>query len=335
MLNLGVIGTGWITNSFVQGALATGRYRVYAVYSRTREAAEQFGKKYDAQVYATDLDAFFGLEDMDAVYIASPNSYHYAQAQKAIAAKKHVIVEKSAFSNIRETEHILSLTRENGVFVLEAARHIHERNFFVLKEQLKHIGEIRGASLTYMKYSPRYELVLKGEHTNIFSLEYSAGTLYDLGVYPVYTAVALFGKPNSCHYFCTKVRTGVDGIGVIVFRYEGFDVVMQTGKIADSFLPSEICGSEGNILLSSMNDIASIKVYNRAEKTTVEVAEEKENHWMLGEANAFAELICNPDAPESRKRYAELEGIMRDVHAVMTELRRQADIVFPADKMGS
>ncbi len=333
MLNLGVIGTGWITDSFLQGALATGQYRVYAVYSRTMEAAEGFGKKYNAEQYATDLDTFFGLADLDVIYIASPNTYHYEQSKKAIAAKKHVIVEKSAFSNSRETGHILSLARENGVFVFEAARHIHERNFPVLKEQLGRIGEIRGANLTYMKYSPRYDLVLKGEHTNIFSLEYSAGTLYDLGVYPVYTAVALFGKPNSCHYFCTKVKTGVDGIGVIVFRYSGFDVVMQTGKIADSFLPSEIYGSEGTIILGSMNDISSIRVFDRATKTTVEMAEEKESNWMLGEANAFADIMLHKDSAEHRRRYEELEGIMRDVHAVMTELRRQADIVFPADQM--
>lgn len=331
MLKLGVIGTGWITDSFVQGALATGLYRLYAVYSRTMEAAEQFGKKYDAEQYATDLDQFVGLAELDVVYIASPNAFHYEQSKKAILAKKHVVVEKSAFSNSRETERILSLARENGVFVFEAARHIHERNFFVLKEQLKTIGEIRGANLTYMKYSPRYDLVLKGEHTNIFSPEYSAGALYDLGVYPVYTAVALFGKPNSCHYFCTKVRTGVDGIGVIVFRYDGFDVVMQTGKIADSFLPSEIYGSEGTIMLGSMNDISSIRIFNRAAKATVEVAEEKESSWMFGEANVFAEIMLNPDAPESRKRYAEIERIMHDVHAVMTELRRQAEVVFPAD----
>ncbi len=331
MLNLGVIGTGWITDSFVQGALATGRYRMYAVYSRTIEAAEQFGKKYGAERYATDLDQFFGLAELDVVYVASPNAFHYEQSKKAVLHKKHVIVEKSAYSNSRETEHILSLARENGVFVFEAARHIHERNFPVLKAQLKTIGEIRGANFTYMKYSPRYDLVLKGEHTNIFSLECSAGALYDLGVYPVYTAVALFGKPNSCQYFCTKVKTGVDGIGVIVFRYDGFDVVMQTGKIADSFLPSEIYGSEGTILLASMNDISSIRVFDRATKTTVEVAEEKESNWMQGEANAFADIMLHPDAPESRKRYEEMEGIMRDVHAVMTELRRQADIVFPAD----
>lgn len=333
MLNLGVIGTGWITDSFVQGALATGLYRLYAVYSRNLETAEQFGKKYGAQQYAADLNEFLALADLDVVYIASPNAFHYAQSKKAILAKKHVIVEKSAFSNIRETEDILSLARENGVFVFEAARHIFERNFYVLKEQLKAIGEIRGANLTYMKYSPRYDLVLKGEHTNIFALECSAGTLYDLGVYPVYTAVALFGKPVSCHYFCTKVRTGVDGIGIIVFRYDGFDVVMQTGKIADSFLPSEIYGSLGTIILGSMNDISSIRIFDRASKTTVEVAQEKESSWMFGEANAFAQIMLHPDAPESRKRYEEIEGMMRDVHAVMTELRRQAEIVFPADQM--
>ncbi|RTK47929.1 gfo/Idh/MocA family oxidoreductase, partial [Enterococcus faecalis] len=85
-----------------------------------------------------------------------------------------------------------------------------------------------------------YDAVLAGEEPNIFSPHFSGGALADLGVYPVYAAVAWFGKPQDVHYFARKLPTGVDGIGTAVLRYADFDVTIQTGKIADSELRSEI-----------------------------------------------------------------------------------------------
>ena len=99
MLALGVIGTNWISHQFVEAALASGKYQLKGVYSRKLATAEEFGAKYDGECfYETDLDKFFA-RDFDVVYIASPNSLHFAQAKVALLAGKHVIVEKPAFSN--------------------------------------------------------------------------------------------------------------------------------------------------------------------------------------------------------------------------------------------
>ena len=98
MINLGIIGTNWITDQFVQAAHETGKYRLAAVYSRRLDTAQKFGEKYGDVEYATDLDTFFGLEHVNTVYIASPNSLHFEQAKQGILAGKNVIVEKPAFS---------------------------------------------------------------------------------------------------------------------------------------------------------------------------------------------------------------------------------------------
>lgn len=88
MINLGIIGTNWITDQFVQGALETGDYQLTAVYSRKLETAQKFGEKYGDVEYATDLKTFFGIAHMSTVYIASPNSLHFEQAKQAILAGK-------------------------------------------------------------------------------------------------------------------------------------------------------------------------------------------------------------------------------------------------------
>ena len=65
MINLGIIGSNWITHQFVQAALGTGEYELTAVYSRHLEKAQAFGSKYEGDIeYATDLTTFFQLEHL-------------------------------------------------------------------------------------------------------------------------------------------------------------------------------------------------------------------------------------------------------------------------------
>ena len=61
MIHLGIIGTNWITDQFVQAAHETKRYQLVAVYSRKLATAQRFGEKYGDIEYATDLATFFWL----------------------------------------------------------------------------------------------------------------------------------------------------------------------------------------------------------------------------------------------------------------------------------
>ena len=119
MINLGIIGTNWITDQFVQAAHETGKYRLAAVYSRRLDTAQKFGEKYGDVEYATDLDTFFGLEHVNTVYIASPNSLHFEQAKQGILAGKNVIVEKPAFSTPTEMMKLLSWRIRKEYFSLK------------------------------------------------------------------------------------------------------------------------------------------------------------------------------------------------------------------------
>ena len=58
-------------------------------------------------------------------------------------------------------------------------------------------GNLRSAMFPYIQYSSRYDLFLQGEEPNIFSSTFSGGALVDLGVYPLFLAVGLFGEPKQ------------------------------------------------------------------------------------------------------------------------------------------
>ena len=235
MLKLGVIGTNIITDQMLDAAKTTGKYELTAVYSRTLEHAEKFGKPYGATEFYDDIDKFFEEGDFDVVYIASPNSLHYQQARKAIENDKFIIVEKPAFVNPSEYSAIESLLAAHPkARLVEAARHIHTKIYQAALKKVDEMKEhyVQGATITVMKYSSRFDKVLNGSepYPNIFTLKYAGGALMDLGVYAVYGAVTIYGEPESVVYFPTLTKTGVDGKGVAILNYDKFTVTLNFGK---------------------------------------------------------------------------------------------------------
>ncbi|MUO33061.1 Gfo/Idh/MocA family protein [Enterococcus gallinarum] len=331
MIHLGIIGTNWITDQFVQAAHETGRYQLTAVYSRKLATAQSFAEKYGEVTCVDDLTTFFQLEELDTVYIASPNSLHFEQAKQGILSGKNVIVEKPAFSTPSEMAEIIELANENQVLFFEAARNIHEKSFDTIASVLTEHGNIIGANFTYMKYSSRYDAVLAGEEPNIFSPHFSGGALVDLGVYPVYAALAWFGRPQNVYYFARKIMTGVDGIGTIILRYETFDVTIQTGKIGNSDLKSEIYFENGTLELNAVNAIEQAVFYDRTNNETVLPVTAQANP-MVEEAADFAEVIENKADPQLGARYEEWIELARDVNEAIYLMRKHAEISFDADK---
>jgi len=332
MIHLGVIGTNWISHQFVAAAIETGEYDLTAVYSRTLASAQKFGKTYGDVEYATDLTTFFGIQHMDTVYIASPNSLHFAQAKQAILARKNVIVEKPAFSTPAEMNEIIELANQHQVFFFEAARNIHEQSFQKIAEWLPLKNRIVGANFTYMKYSSRYDQVLEGQEPNIFSPHFSGGAVMDLGVYLVYAALAWFGRPQESHYFAQKIVTGVDGLGTIVLRYDAFDVTLNTGKIGDSFAPSEIYFDQGTLILDSVNAITSAEYHDRSRNERTVLALTTKDNPMIEEASDFAAVINQPTDEIWGAKYEAWVELARDVNQILTDLRQSAGIVFDADQ---
>ncbi|MBC2114838.1 Gfo/Idh/MocA family oxidoreductase [Listeria innocua] len=327
-MKLGIMGTNWITDSFIEGAINSGEWNLTAVYSRTEEKARAFGEKYGELTYFTDIEEMGKSDALDAVYIASPNALHYQHAVSLLKNKKHVIVEKPIFSTVAELEHAHQIARENNVFLFEAARHIQEPNFKRLQENIEKVGTIHGATLAYMKYSSRYDQVLNGEEPNIFSLKFSGGSIVDLGVYPLYSAITLFGEPIKATYFATKLPTGVDGLGPIILEYPSFNITIIQGKNSQSFLPSEIYGQKGTLIVDPLTGIEKITFYDNATKEETELTGPVVANDMQFEAAEFARIIEQGD----RDTYEYLADLSLKVLRVSNELRHQNDIWFDAEK---
>lgn len=327
MIRFAVIGTNWITRQFVDAAHETGKYKLTAVYSRSLEQAQTFANDYPVEHLFTSLEAMAQSDAIDAVYIASPNSLHFPQTQLFLSHKKHVICEKPLASNLAEVEAAIACARENQVVLFEAFKTASLPNFLLLQQSLPKIGKMRKAFLNYCQYSSRYQRYLDGENPNTFNPAFSNGSVMDIGFYCLASAVALWGEPHGVQASASLLESGVDAHGVVVMDYGDFSVTLQHSKVSDSVIDSEIQGEDGALVIGKLSECQKVCFVPRGGKSQ-ELTQPQHINTMLYEAEVFAALV-----EASEVNHPGL-SVSRVTAKLLTEIRRQTGVVFPADEPG-
>ncbi|MDL4842037.1 Gfo/Idh/MocA family protein [Aquibacillus rhizosphaerae] len=327
MIRFGVIGTNWITESFIQAASEVEGFSLQAVYSRTEEKAKQFAVKMGAQATFIDLDAFFQTDQIDAVYIASPNALHAEQAIKCMNNGKHVMVEKAMASNTKEVKAMVKAAQKNNVLLMEALKTTHLPNFKAVKDNLHKIGPVRRYFASYCQYSSRYDAYKEGTVLNAFDPKFSNGSLMDIGIYCIYPMVALFGKPKDLKANAYMLDSGVDGQGSVIFDYEELSGAVMYSKISNSYIASEIQGEQGSIVLDNISAPTHVEIKYK-DGTTENITQEQKSNTMYYEAKAFIDLIVNNKAECTINSF---ENSLVTA-SILEEARKQIGVVFPADK---
>jgi predicted dehydrogenase len=328
LTRFGVIGTNWITERFIEAAQEMEEFILSAVYSRTEERAKDFAAKYQIPNAYTDLESLVAGDQVDAIYIASPNSFHAKQAIFCMNHGKHVLCEKPLASNAAELKEMIAAAQKNNVLLMEALKSTLLPNFRIIKENLHKIGQVRRYFASYCQYSSRYDAFKEGKILNAFNPAYSNGSLMDLGIYCIYPMVALFGKPDSIQAAGVMLSSGVDGEGSMVMKYQEMDAVIMHSKITNSYLPSEIQGENGTLIIDKINEMDSIKIHYR-DGTIEELTGPQREPSMFYEAKEFVQLL----EKGSRQSAVNSHANSLATAEVMDEARRQIGLVFAADLM--
>ena len=221
-IKLGTIGSGFIVHYILKGVKATEGICLEAVYSRTEEKGRELAGKYGAKKVYTDLDALLSDKEVNFIYVASPNNMHYEQARAALLQGKNVICEKPMCPRKVEAEELIALAEERGLLLIDATPTAFLPNLSIIKEKLPEIGRVRLVMSCYSQYSSRYDQLLAGNVTNVFSPEFAGGCLQDINYYNLYLNVALFGKPEKAVYYPNICHTGVDTSGIAILQYPDF-----------------------------------------------------------------------------------------------------------------
>lgn len=324
-MRIATIGTGVIVEQFIAAVKATDGVDIVAAYSRNKERAENFSQKNGILKHYYDLDAMFADPDVEAVYIASPNSLHYSHCSKALAAEKHVICEKPFTSNYAELKRLVELARTTKKMLFEAISVIHMPNFDLIRTLVSKLGRIRMVQCNYSQYSSKYLAFKCNERPNVFNPNYSGGALMDINVYNLHFLCALFGMPQDVKYLANVVD-GIDTSGIVTLRYDDFVASCCGAKDSFSLNFAQIQGDQGYLnVTGGINGCPEIRFETAKEKITLNC--QLPVNRLQFEVEHFNDILVQNDFARC---YQELEHSLC-VMKILDAARLSAGVHFPAD----
>jgi dihydrodiol dehydrogenase / D-xylose 1-dehydrogenase (NADP) len=324
IIKWGIMGTGTIANSFVQGLKVLEDSELYAVASRSKEKAEDFGKKFGAVKMYGSYEELVSDKEIDIIYIATPNTAHKDSIVLCLNNEKSVLCEKPFTINAKETEEVIKLAREKKLFLMEA---MWSRYFPVMGKVHEWLdsgvlGDLRmiTADFGFRREGPSEERKVSPNR--------GGGALLDVGVYPISFASWIFGKyPIQITGLTSLYDTGVDQQSSMLLGYDKGEMAVLSCAI-NTPTPKEarIIGNKGSIYIPD---------FSRATKATLSIiGEEPVNAEVALEGNGY-----NYEAAEAVKclREGKLESDIMPLDEslaiikIMDELRAQWGLKYPTE----
>ncbi|QYH34933.1 Gfo/Idh/MocA family protein [Salinibacterium sp. M195] len=244
LLRWGVLAPGGIATDWVAALHANTDQRVVAVASRSADRAAEFAQKNGIARSYGSYEQLVADPDVDIVYIAAPNVFHRPLALLAIAAGKHVLIEKPLGIDAADAQAIVVAARAAGVFAMEAmwTRFLPQTTII---SQLLDAGELGDVTIVTADFGANFGS--PSEHP-VFDPTMGGGSLRDIGIYPVWFSQFVLGAPTSALATGRMLDTGVDGqASMILDHATGAQAVLHTTMLADTPTEARINGTRARI----------------------------------------------------------------------------------------
>ena len=241
-IRVGIVGCGNIARRFVPEAGYVSGLTVAGAYDQDADTLQEFVSTNSLSKAYTSYEAM--LDDVDAVYIATPHLCHYLQSKQALQARKHVLCEIPLVLEKAQAEELYSLAESQGVVLLEANKTAHCPAFNHLIVMIKSgaIGEVVDIEASLSRLLP-------DKTRREFDPAQAGGSMYESAVYPLLPIFRLLGTEYKNLDIYSRMENGVDIYTKGVLRY-----------------PTAICSfkiglgvkTEGNLVISGTRGYAYV-----------------------------------------------------------------------------
>ena len=332
-LKWGILGAARVNERLLPAIVEAGNAQLVAIASRRAGAAQATLDKYapgasDVACY-DDLDSLIADSNVEAVYCPMANEEHAEWALKAIAAGKHVLIEKPMTTNLAAISAIESAAKTKGVTVMEGFMYRFHPQHAKLWELVNSglIGDVLScrASFSFLMAPARMYRINR-------AMAQGGGAMWDIGPYAIHALRWCFGggkgpaEPVHVTAYGKLNEHGADVVtsGVLDFgpdaqgraRYGHFDVSFERGRKAEY----ELIGDKGWIKCHNMwayptdDPVISWEAGGKSETLVLP----KANHFNL-EIEHFGDCVLNGKAP--LLTFDDARGNCQAIEAVITALK--------------
>lgn len=220
----GIIGAGKIAAKFAKDLSTVPNSKLYAIASRNLEKAKGFGVEFNADVAYGNYKELSLDPKVDAVYIATPHSFHKEHTLLCLNQGIPVLCEKPFAMDLKEVEEMIQLSKEKNTLLMEAMWTIflpHFRYALDLIEQ-KYLGKLIKLEADF-GFKPEYDVT-----SRLFDKSVGGGSLLDIGIYPIFTALSSLGKPDIIETEAEFFPTGADSECKMIFNYSDAVAILRS-----------------------------------------------------------------------------------------------------------
>lgn len=322
-LRWGIMGAARVNEKLMPAIAAARNSQLVAIASRRPGAAAETLQKHAPDAGADALDdmqALLERDDVDAVYLPMANEEHAEWALKAIAAGKHVLIEKPMALRVSDIDAIAEAAAEHGVTVMEGFMYRFHPQHDKVAEILDSgaIGEVRTVSSRFafpMKPARLYRVNR--------DINDGGGAMWDIGPYAVHTARLWFdNEPVAATAMAKLNEHGADVSLTGIFDFDDG----RFGQFEMSFEHTrrsvyEVIGSKGQLTCHAVwqpaDKPATISWWNDdGEGETVEIPPADQ---FINEIEHFCDAVLNHKAP--RLSLQDAKGNCAAIEAALASVR--------------
>lgn len=270
----GILGCGKIANKFAADLQLVDDAELVAVGARDPERARSFADIYGARLAFSSYVDLVNCPDVDVIYVATPHGYHHEHALLCLRHGKAVLCEKALALNLRQVKEMIEESRRSNVFLMEAfwTKFLpqYQKVLSIVSEGT--IGQIRMLQADFgfnggeVPAQRLYDPLLGG------------GSLLDIGIYPVFLAVSLLGRPVNVNAIMDAYDTGVDKQIAINMQFDsGALATLSSSFEVETPVAATIMGTRGYINMKNRFHNATCElelVTGRDNRQTIEVHRE-------------------------------------------------------------
>ncbi len=323
IMRVGIVGAGWIAEKAAITLNGLQNCVCHAIASRSQEKAEAFAQKWNVSKAYGSYQELYADPDIDLVYVATPHSHHFEVTRDALMANKPCLVEKAFMANHAQSETIIKLAHERGIFLAEAIWTRYQPVVKMVRDLISsgRIGTPRLVTAT-LGYS-------MGEKPRIMRPDLCGGALLDLGVYAL-NFVRMFFPADivSMESQCVKSDSGMDLTNAIsIILSDGMLCNLQSSAACVGDNIGVIAGTDGNLIIDNINNPQKITV-NTHDREFVEDIHVPQQ--ITGYEYQF--IVCREALLSGLKEPHEMphkETLY--IMSLMDELRKKWGVHYPMD----
>ena len=323
-MKFAILAPGYIAQKMARAVSGIDKIERCAVASRDMARAKAFAEEWGFEKAYGSYQELVEDPEVELVYVASPNVFHYEHARLCLEHGKHVLLEKPFTVNAAQAESLVRLAEERGLLLAEAmwTRYLPSRDTIRDLVEDEVVGKVTSvtANLGYVR-----------SHIHrLNSAELGGGALLDLGVYALNFALMVF--PEKIKHMSSSAvisETGVDFMNGMTLAFEGGKIAtLQSSLVAQTDRLGVISGDQGHIEVQNINHCKEIRVFNRRRQMMACYKTDEQVNGYEYEVQACIRAIEDGRSECEEMPHSETLRVMK----IMDQARRDWGLVFPCEE---